>query len=164
MKFKPAIYATIVILLAACGGGSISHKTNEAVKVALTATNEARTQFTAWDKQHQLSIVDKAQTREQAESELQSYREKRQKIIQAFTVAYSSMAAASALVPLVQAGERVEKDLLGLLVDAAMAVKSVIASIQEIRDAFDSKAAPAPEPSATPEPTTLPPAAEPATP
>ena len=155
MKFKSAIYATIVILLSACGGGSISHKTNEAIKVALTATNEARTQFTAWDKQHQLSIVDKAQTREQAESELQSYREKRQKIIQAFTVAYSSMAAASALVPLVQAGEKKEKDLFVLLVDAAMAVKSVIASIQEIREAFDSKAVRVPAPAETPEPTPL---------
>ncbi len=164
MKFNPAIYATIVLLLAACGGGSISHKTNDSVQVSLTATNKARTQFTAWDKQHQLSIVDKAQTRDQAESELQSYREKRQKIIQAFTVAYSSMAAASALVPLVQAGERVEKDLLGLLVDAAMAVQSVIASIQEIRDAFDSNPAPDTGLTETPEPTTLPPSPEPATP
>jgi hypothetical protein len=150
MKIKTSLAAAMLILWTACGG-SIAERTNKALSTALTATNAARDQFTQWDKQHQLDIVDKASTREEAEGGLKEYREKRQKIIQAFTVAYTSMASAAAMVPLVQAGEKKDRDLIMLLANSVEAVQSVIASVKEIREAFDAApSAPKPEPDRPP--------------
>lgn len=117
----------------------MADRTNKALGTAIVATDAARDQFLQWDKQHQLDIVDKATTREQAEAGLKAYRERRQGIVQAFTVAYTSMATAAATIPLVQAGKKSDRDLAKMLVDAIAAVQTVLASIQEIRDAFDAE-------------------------
>jgi hypothetical protein len=147
---KTRAIAIFMIIMAACGG-SVTQRTSQALGTALGATNAARDQFSAWDKQHQLDIVDRATTREQAEAELAAYRAKRQKIVQAFTVAYGAIASAAATVPLVEAGVKKETDLLGLLTDAVGAVQTVMGSVKDIRDAFGEKPAvapPNPEPAA----------------
>lgn len=137
MRIKLSLVAITLVLCAACGG-SISERANKSISTALSATNAASDQFTKWDKQHQLDIVDRATTREDAESGLREYREKRQRIVQAFTVAYTSMATAAATVPLVQAGEKSDRDLIKLLAESIGAVQTVISSIKEIRSAFNS--------------------------
>ena len=131
------IFLTTLLVVTACGG-SIAERTNKSLSTALLATDSARDQFTKWDAQHQLEIVNKAASREQAETDLASYREKRQKIIQSFTVAYTSMASAAAMVPLVVAGEKKDRDLIALLISAVAAVQSVVSTIKEIREAFDA--------------------------
>jgi hypothetical protein len=128
----------ILFSFSACGG-SMADRTNKALGTAIVATDAARDQFVQWDKQHQIDIVDKATTREQAELGLMEYRERRQRIIQAFTIAYSSMATAAATIPLVQAGKKSDRDLAKMLIDAIAAVETVMTSLQEIRDAFDAK-------------------------
>lgn len=155
------------ILWSACGG-SVVDRTNKALNTALSATNAARDQFTKWDAQHQLAIVDKASTRTEAETNLKTYRTKRQRIVQAFTVAYTSMATAAVTIPLVQAGKRPERDLLKLLVASMDAVQTVIAGVKDIGDAFQAADAigtpverpdrpPNAEPGDSPGPTTQPP-------
>lgn len=154
MRIKLSLAAAMLIFWTACGG-SIAEKTNKALGTAIVATNAARDQFTEWDKGHQLAIVDKATTREQAESGLKEYRQKRQKIVQAFTVAYTSMASAAAMVPLVHAGTKKDRDLIELLVASVEAVQSVVSSVKEIREAFETApAAPlvSPEPAPAPVP------------
>lgn len=165
MRIKTSLMAIMIILWSSCGG-SIAEHANKSLSTAISATNAASEQFTKWDKQHQLDIVDKATTRQEAEDGLREYREKRQRIVQAFTVAYSSMATASAMVPLVQAGEKSDADLIKLLAESVGAVQSVISSIKEIRAAFNSPAAPpVAEPDIAPAPAhpdAGPPVAEPA--
>ena len=164
MRFSASIVSICVILSAACGG-SVTERTTQALGTALGATNAARDQFTAWDKDHQLVIVDAAKTREAAEKSLSDYRGKRQKIVQAFTVAYTSIASAAAMVPLVEAGTKKDTELLGILADAVGAVQTVVGSIQDIKKAFDDErqAVPPGEPKpATPKPLPPPPDPEPA--
>lgn len=152
MKIKTSLAMTMLILWTACGG-SVADRTNKALGTAIVATNAARDQFTEWDKQHQLDIVDRATTREQATGGLKAYRQKRQKVIQAFTVAYTAMASAAVLVPLVQAGVRKDRDLIKLLAESIGAVQSVIASVREIREAFDAEpSAPTARPDRPPNP------------
>lgn len=135
MRIKTGLLTVMLLLWTACGG-SLAERTNKSLGTALSATNAASAQFTKWDKQHQLDIVDKASTRKEAEDGLREYRDKRQRIIQSFTVAYSSMASAAAMVPLVQAGEKSDADLIGLLAESVGAVQTVISSLKEIREAF----------------------------
>lgn len=168
MRIKLSLLVAIAALSSACGG-SIADKATKSISTALVATDAARDQFASWDKQHQLDIVDKASTKEGAVSALQEYRDKRQKIVQAFTVAYASMGAASVLVPLVQAGKAKDAELMALLIDSIAAVKSVMAAVEEIRGAFDSDSPvddpvpevpePVPAVPAAPEPAALPDAA-----
>lgn len=162
MRCKASLVTLCLILAAACGG-SITERTGQALGTALGATNAAADQFTAWDKQHQLDIVDRAKTREEAESGLADYRGKRKKIVQAFTVAYSSIASAAVMIPLVEAGTEKSTKLLAMLSDAVGAVKTVLDSIQDIRKAFGDDPAPEPKPAPV-KPDAPTPAPAPATP
>jgi hypothetical protein len=125
----PALFA---LALAGCGG-SLADKASKTLATSLAATNAARDSFVSWDEKHQLAIVDEAGSREAGEVALKSYRGKRQKVIYAFTVAYTTIAAAATLIPLIEAGEKKDADLTRLVLDAvvaATAIKDAIAAIQ----------------------------------
>jgi hypothetical protein len=91
-------------------------------------------------------IVDRATTREGAEAELAEYRGKRQRVVQAFAVAYSAIASAATIVPLVEMGKKSPADLVKLLGEAASAVQTALAIHQEMQTAFDDAPVPAPLP------------------
>jgi hypothetical protein len=121
---RPAIAALVLVVLAACGG-SFTDKANKTLATSLAATNAARDQFLAWDKAHQLELVDGATTKDEAEAKLAAYRMKRQPVLKAFTAAYVSIAAAAAMLPLVDKGIKREFDLIPLLSDAVSAALAV---------------------------------------
>ena len=152
MKIKTSMAVTMLILWTACGG-SITDRANKAITTSMVATSAARDQFVEWDKGHQTAIVDRATNREEATAGLKAYRQKRQRIVQAFTIAYTSMASAAALVPLVQAGVKKDTELIKLLADSVAAVQVVISSVKEVREAFDADTpAPAVPPERPPNP------------
>ena len=81
----------VVLALAACGA-SARQKT---IQGALVGVNAARDGFITWDSQHQLSIVEKATSREEAELALKDYRTRREVVKEAFEVAYRALAVAA---------------------------------------------------------------------
>ena len=101
--------------------------THETVQVAEKA-------FVSWDDAHQQGIVAKAKTPEEAQAGLNAYRDKRQPVIKAFVVAYSSLAAVAAMIPLVEKGLKPEADLMLLLGDAFMAALEVKKAVDAIRE------------------------------
>ncbi len=113
--------AVLVLLVSACGATSFVDTTHKTLATSMAATNAARDQFLSWDKAHQLEIVDGADTKEEAQGALASYRAKRLKVIRAFTIAYTSIGAAVALIPLIERGIRKDIDLIPLLSDVAAA-------------------------------------------
>ncbi len=125
--------AIVLVFLAGACGGSITKQASKTLATSLAATNAARDGFVEWDEAHQLGIVDRATSREEAEAQLKNYRRGRERVLKAFTVAYAAIAAAAAALPLIQRGEKKETDLLGLALDAANAAKEVKAAIDAIR-------------------------------
>jgi hypothetical protein len=123
-----------VLLAISCGGG-IASRAHKTLAISLSAANAARDSFTAWDKDHQLEIVHNATTREEAEAKLAAYRHTRADVLAGFTVAYTSIAAAAAVIPLVARGDRQELDLIGLVAQAAKATAEVQAAIKALRGA-----------------------------
>lgn len=111
----------LLVLITACGGSSFTEKAHSSLGTALVATNAARDEFLAWDKAHQLELVDAAPTAEAAKASLAAYRAKRAPVLHAFTVAYTAIGAAAAYIPLVDKGIKKESDLLPLLADVATA-------------------------------------------
>ena len=120
----------VAALLLQCGGSARS-RANETLHTALGATNAARDLFVQWDRQHQLDLVERASSREEGEAQLASYRKDRQAVVSNFAVAYSAIAAAATLVPLVDAGQRPFSELSVLVAEAvraAIVVKTTIDS------------------------------------
>jgi hypothetical protein len=156
------LFLVAIVSTPSCGGAGVTEKAARSITTALEATNAARDQFVKWDEQHQLAIVDRASTREGAEAELAAYREKRQKVTRAFAVAYSAIASAAAIVPLIELGEKPTSDLVKLLGEAASAVQTALAVYEEMQQALGEsppkEPPPIPPPPPNPQP---PPAAEP---
>ena len=113
-----------------CGGG-IVNRAEKSIRYAYAATTAARDGFVEWDRLHQADLVAGAANRESGEAALAAYRSRRQPVLRAFTAAYTTLAAAAAIVPLVAKGMRPERDLVSLLADAA-------AAVVEVRTAVDS--------------------------
>ena len=131
-----AVFA--VWLTLGCSGGFVQ-KATQTLETTLVATNSARDEFVKWDKQHQLQLVERAQTREDADALLRHYRERRQKIVHGFTIAYGAIATAAATLPLVELGDESQGRLASLLVEAANAVRTAIEAYKMIRDGFDDE-------------------------
>jgi hypothetical protein len=125
-----------MLIVGASCGGSFTDQASKTLATTLTATAAASDQFVEWDKQHQLDIVDDSKTRAEAEERLASYRAKRQRVMKSFTVAFSAIASAAAIVPLVEDGTAGKSDLAKLLLDAASAVKTALDVFREMRGAF----------------------------
>ncbi len=130
-----ATIALIVVALAACGGrAQFVKSTTSALATALAATNATSNAFVSWDKSHQAAIVANATTKQEAQDNLASYRNKRRAVVRALTVAYSTIAAAATLLPLVENGSRQELELVALVtaaVEAAADVKKAIDALRE---------------------------------
>jgi hypothetical protein len=87
------LLAAILAPLAGCGA-TTREKT---IHAAFLATNAARDGFTKFDAEHQLDIVDKAQTKEEGRAALDLYRAKRIQIVELFEAAYYAISAAVVL-------------------------------------------------------------------
>jgi len=135
MQRKPIHGALALLLALAVGcGGSFSEKASKSVSVALTTTNAARNTFVAWDESHQQQIVAEADTEAEARERLAAYRAEREVVLEAFTAAYSAIAAAAAAVPLVDEGKRDEGAVLQLISEAANAAMSAKRLFDELRE------------------------------
>lgn len=128
-RARVAALVALVCALSACSG-SFTDRAHRTLNTTLAATNAARDEFVAWDKAKQLELVDAAETKEAAEAALAEYRRKRAPVLRAFTIAYTSIAAAAAMVPLVDKGIKKESDLVPLLTDAVNAAV-------ELKKAYD---------------------------
>jgi hypothetical protein len=133
MRRQTIAPAVLLLLAAGCGGASFTDTTSKTLNTSLAATNAARDQFIAWDKAHQLEIVDGADTKEEAQAALAAYRAKRAPVLKAFTIAYTSIAAAAAMIPLVERGIEKDLNLIPLLVDVAHAAVAVKDAYEAIR-------------------------------
>lgn len=128
---RALVITSLLVIFAACGDAA--SRADTTLATSLAATNAARDAFVSWDEEHQLDIVHRASTPEAAQEALRTYRNTRQKVIQAFTSAYTTIAAAAALIPLVDAGKASEVELLRLLADAAQATALAKQAIESIR-------------------------------
>jgi len=130
--FLFALAAYLIITACACGG-SITKNADRSLATALAATNAARESFVGFDKDHQLALVDKAETRENAESALAQYHYDRRHVLRAFTAAYSAIGAAAAMIPLVERGEKKDADFRAILFDAVSAALEVKNAVDQIK-------------------------------
>lgn len=121
----------MLALATACGGAK--QTATRSLATALTATNGARDAFVKWDKSHQLELVAGATTKAAAEAALERYRKKRQTVVRSFTIAYSTIAAAAAMIPLVEADKKPRSALGSLLIEAAQAAQAVVDAVKAIR-------------------------------
>jgi DNA/RNA-binding domain of Phe-tRNA-synthetase-like protein len=67
----------------------------DTIHSTLIAVNAARDGFTAWDRQHQQTLVAAAVTRETAEQSVSSYRDGRRHVVDGFEVTYRALAVAA---------------------------------------------------------------------
>lgn len=79
----------MVLCLGACA--SYQH----ALDVSLSSLNAARDGFVAWDADHQLRLVEGADTKEAAKAALASYRADRKKVTAALLTAYGALSVAA---------------------------------------------------------------------
>lgn len=93
MRTRRLALGALVILLAACCGPTAKQR---ALNTALAGMNAAMDGFLAWDEAHQQAIVDGQGDPEEKEQRIADYRAKREKVVQAFVLAYSALAAAAA--------------------------------------------------------------------
>lgn len=100
------------LLIVGCEGAR-----QKTLRVSLTSLNAAREGFIAWDLRKQGNIVEAATSLEDGQTKLDEYRKRRERVVEAFTIAYSALAAA-ALDPsanmLIEAA-KVAKDLYDLI-------------------------------------------------
>lgn len=87
------------------------------LRASLTAVNTAKAGFVAWDRRHQMQIVEASKTREEAEGALFAYRARRTPVVEGFEVAYRALAVA--------ATQTDEPSLRGALATAADLVDAV---------------------------------------
>lgn len=85
------IVLSLVVYQSGCGPSA----RQIALRTELAAVNTARDAFTSWDHDHQMEIVAKASSREDAVTKLESYRKLQEKVIQAFIVIYRQIAASA---------------------------------------------------------------------
>ena len=91
------------------------------LRVSLTALNTARDGFIDWDRHHQMQIVETSKTRDEAESALFAYRERRKPVIEGFEAAYRALAVAAT-----QTDEPSLRGALAMSADLVDAVRRLI--------------------------------------
>lgn len=114
----------------ACGAGNKSQK---AVTTAFAAVQAADDNFVAWDAERQLQIIDEATSREEAELALSDHRRRQAAVLEAFTYAYSTIAAAASATALIAKGEKFDGDVDALKMAALRAVLQVKAAIDAMK-------------------------------
>lgn len=131
---KRAAFVVVLLVACACGGKTVSRAT-ETLRLAHGATNAAQAAFVEWDSAHQESLVGRAKTAEDARAAVDAYRRKRAHVMRSFAVAYSAIAAAATLIPLVDSGKRSVGELVSLVVIAADAVGRLADQIADLKEA-----------------------------
>lgn len=116
--------AVLVLQLGGCAGVRVSDRAGPALQVALGATDAAAEHFLRWDRERQLGIADDPAlgTRDEVRKALESHRAGIAAVDHAFTIAYTAIADAATLLPLVDAGERQAAEFLAALKQAAAAL------------------------------------------
>lgn len=106
----------LIVLVAACGATRA-----KTLRTTLAGVDATATGFETWDGEHQLAIVDQAETRDAAEAELAAYRARRDVVIAAFEAAYRTIAVAA-----------LDPDA-GSIAPAIAAAQAVYQLVQQIR-------------------------------
>lgn len=86
------IFLAMVAITPACSG---PNKRTRVLQHTVAAVNAARDGFLAWDRQHQLAILDKANSREEAIAKREEYLVKWRVVMESFTVAYQALIVAA---------------------------------------------------------------------
>lgn len=94
-NYRPKTPAAIAILLAMLVAACSQNERVSTLHATIIAVNAARDGFTAWDRDHQQSLVTAATTREDAEKAIAEYRVAQTKIVSGFEVAYRALAVAA---------------------------------------------------------------------
>jgi hypothetical protein len=89
-----AVYLLPLILLLLAGACGPNAK-QKALRTTLVSVNAARDGFVTWDYVHQQGIVDDATSLEDGKAKLKAYREKREKAVISFEIAYRALAVAA---------------------------------------------------------------------
>lgn len=88
--------AALLVGVALVAGPGCTHDTRrDTIHAALVATDSARAGFVAWDREHQLDLVERATTREGGAAALAEYRGKRDGLTEKLVGVYRAIAAAS---------------------------------------------------------------------
>ena len=87
------LIGTLGSTLPACGAS----QRETTIKTALVTVDTARDSFVAFDASEQSMIVNKATSLDDGKAQLATYRDRRVKIVEAFTVAYRAIAAAATI-------------------------------------------------------------------
>lgn len=93
MKRQPAA-ALLLTLLVACVA-CVASQRERTIRASLITVNELRDAFVTLDGKLQLAIVDTAKTREEGSARLAAYRTRRDELVEAFELAYRSIAIAA---------------------------------------------------------------------
>ena len=91
--YLAAFFTTLLACasVTACSGSARQHT----LRASFVAVNAARDGLLAFDKTHQLEIVDKATTREQAEVDIAAYHARRAVVVTLFELTYRAIALAA---------------------------------------------------------------------
>lgn len=127
-----AVVVALAVTVTGCSGKQVVARSTTFVETAHGTLNGARDAFIEWDREHQLAIVEAAQSEEQARVHLATYRAKRQELWRAFQVAYGAVAAAAAAIPLAEAAVLPQRELIDLVSAAVTAVAKVKNAIDVI--------------------------------
>lgn len=148
MRHQRVFYGVVVFCLLATACGPDAKQ--KALRTTLTGLNAARDGFVAWDYVHQQGIVDDATSLEEGKANLKAYREKRDKVVIAFEIAYRSVAVAALDLTTANLGEalRAAGDLFDLV--RAMMGKDTPSEVPAATEKPAEKPAEKPEPASAP--------------
>lgn len=135
---QTAATTVLVATLASCGGGqrvtddAIGHA-EQAVAGAHAAVNQAREHFIAWNRTAEAAIVAGATTEAEGLAALAKLDQLRAPITRAFVLAYSALAHAEALLPLIREKKATIDALLPVLSRLAGPVSEINRRVAGLR-------------------------------
>lgn len=86
------VFLAMVAITPACSG---PNKRTRVLQQTVAAVNAARDGFLVWDRHHQLAILDRASSREEAIAKREEYLVKWRLVMESFTVAYQALIVAA---------------------------------------------------------------------
>lgn len=98
VRVGPAL--ALLLALGVASGGFVSagcgmSQREKTIHASYVTTNGAHTAFVAYDRSHQVAIVNSAKSLAEGQASLTAYREKRAKVVELFSGAYRALAAAA---------------------------------------------------------------------
>jgi hypothetical protein len=126
----------LLLFAVACGGADKAaalSRANQGLATALAATNAVRDVLVAWDADAQAKIVAEAVSEESARQALVMHRARRGAVLDAFVLAYGSIAIASSALTLYDAGAVDVSEVVIKLRQAAVSVAAVKTAVDALR-------------------------------